>query len=52
MSKTDQGKGSDWRKDFDFSKFWTNYDSLTGQNTFHYKKKKRLKNGKTRYIYK
>jgi len=44
------GKGSKWRKDFDFRKFWTNYPVLSGEQKTKAKKVKK-KNGKTTYTY-
>jgi len=44
------GKGSKWRKDFDFRKYWTNYPVLSGERVSKAKKIKK-KNGKTRYTY-
>lgn len=45
------GKGDKWRKDFDYKKYWTNFPVLSGDHESKAKKKK-LKNGKTRYTYK
>ena len=45
------GKGSDWRKDFDFNKYWTNYPSLSGDNMSKDIKIVKKK-GKVTYIYK
>jgi len=55
------GKGDKWRKDFDYSKYWTNYESLSAEEKVgkikpakkdHSVNTKRLTNGGTRYIYK
>jgi hypothetical protein len=46
------GKGDKWRKDFDFNKYYTNMDSLSGEKPKTKAKKViKLKNGKTRFIY-
>ena len=47
----DAGKGSKWRKDFDFDKFYTNMDTISGApQTTAVKVVK--KNGKVTYVYK
>ena len=47
------GKGDKWRKDFDFKKFWTNFDSISSEQIDKpkYKKVKKIKINKTRYTY-
>ena len=46
----DAGKGSKWRKEVDFKKYWTNYPTLTG-NTISTVKKIEKKKGKIKYVY-
>ena len=51
MTKTDSGKGDDWRKDFDFQKYWTNFPVLSGNESTAAKEIKR-KGGKVTYVFK
>jgi len=53
MSKSDAGKGDDPRKNFDYKKFWTNFELISGvpyQGKPKYKKVI-VKNGKTTYVF-
>lgn len=45
------GKGSKWRKDFDFEKYYTNMDIISGDLPAPKLKKVIKKNGKTRFVY-
>jgi|GEM_PF-6839626 len=45
------GKGDDWRTDFDYTKFWTNFDSISGSPMTTAVKVEK-KRGKTTYTYK
>jgi hypothetical protein len=46
------GKGDKWRKDFNYSKYWENYEKIeANKNPIKHKEIKRLKHQKIRYIY-
>ena len=46
------GKGDKWRKDFNYQKFWDNWDNITKTETDKkHKEIKKLKHQKVRYIY-
>ena len=46
------GKGSKWRQDFDFEKYYTNRGSISGEKPKPEVKKVIKKGGKTTYVYK
>jgi len=47
------GKGDKWRKKFDYRKYWTNIQGISGSKVQdHSISKKKLKGGITRYVYK
>jgi hypothetical protein len=46
------GKGSKWRKHFDFKKYYTNMVLISGESIKTNPKKIIKKHGKTRYVYK
>lgn len=45
-------KGFKWRKDVDYKKYWTNYNSLSGERESGAKKIEKKKNGRTTFTYK
>jgi len=54
MTKSDAGKGDDWRLNFDYNKFWTNFDLISSTPMTVKKpkyKKVIVKKGKTTYVF-
>ena len=45
------GKGDKWRKDFDFKKYWDNWEEITKSDKPDHSDKKILNHGKVKYIY-
>lgn len=50
MANLEAGKGDDWRENFNFQKYWTNFPTLTGEHEIKAIKVEN-KQGKIRYTY-
>jgi len=50
-----QGKGDKWRKWFNYKKYWTNFEELTGNDKDFYSQVEKVvkkRGAKTTYVYK